>query len=296
MEKFSNWRDKGTGISPFMPTPEQATLFMIVPKAIAFLMKMPIFVLALGVYFLLPFPAIGRFIIFVLFGFRNYDLTVDGVKKSRTDEINATKPTVGDFVVVNYQSPIDGLILAALSNANWSKIAILIPNKEGELYQYSIWGLIRYTLSTNIGVPTSTIKIGNYSSLKDKLVFCFIEGTPSNNKSILPFMDSFVAIPKAAFNFKTLILKIQPGYLTTPLPIVSKRRYFVRLLTNLSKNSSIRAKIFKHAPTESKDTFDFRLLKHCFEVGQLNLIGQDLNINQKINFYNYYIDHKVKKQ
>lgn len=296
MEKFSNWRDKGTGISPFMPTPEPAALFMILPKAIVFLMKMPIFVLSLALYLLLPFPPIGRFIILVLFGFKQYDLTVDGIKKSKTREINASRPIVGDFVVVNYQSPIDGLILAALSNTNWNKIAILIPNREGELYQYSIWGLIRYTLSTDIGVPTSTIKISNYSSLKNKLVYCFIEGTPSNNKSILPFMDNLAAIPKNTFNFKTIILKIQPGYLTTPLPIVSKWRYFTSLLTNLNKNSSIRAKIFKHAPSELKDNFDFRLLKHCFEVGQLNLIGQDLNIGQKISFYNYYIDHKVKKQ
>lgn len=295
MEKFSNWRDKGTGISPFMPIPEPPALFMAVPKVIVSLIRLPILVLTLAVYFVLPFPAIGSFIVLVLFGFRNNDVSVDGVKRSKTDEINASRPTLNDFVVVNYLSPVDGLILASLSNANWNQIKLLVPNKDGEMYQYSIWGFIRYTLSTNIGVPTTQTRVTNYSTLKNRLVFCFIEGTPSNNKSILPFIDN-LAIPKSVFNFKTLILKIQPSYLTTPLPLVSKKVYFFKLLANLNKSSIIRAKIFRHTSTEMKEYFDFNLLRHCFEVGQLNLISKDLNIDQKIGFYKYYTDYKVKKQ
>lgn len=279
-----------------MPIPEPPARFMIIPKVIVALMRVPIFVFTLAVYMLLPVPAIGRFMMAVLFGFKHIDLSVDGVKRSKTDVINASKPTLNDFVVVNYQSPIDGLILASLSNVNWNKIAILIPNKAGDLYQYSIWSFIWCTLSTSIGVQTSGVKIGNYSALKDKLVFCFIEGTPSNNKSILPFIDNVTAVPMSAFTFKTLILKIQPSYLTTPLPIISKKCYFLKLLSNLNKSSAIRAKVFNHNATEFKDTFDFRLLKHFFEAGHLNLIGPDLNINQKLSFYNYYNDHKVKKQ
>lgn len=295
MEKFSNWRDRGTGISPFMPASETGSLVRAVVLLAVVLVKLPVFLAAVAVYFVLPFPSIGRFIVLVLFGFRNCDLTVAGVKKSRVDEINASRPTTNDFVVANYQSPIDALILASMSNASGRDVVVLVPNKAGELYQYGVWGFIGYTLSKNIGVQTSGTKVSNYSSFKNKLVFCFVEGTPSNNKCVLPFVD-IAPVPRYQFTFKTVILKLQPNTLTTPLPIIPTWRYLFNLLSNLNKSSLIRAKVFKHDANEIPDYFDFKMLKHCFEMGQLNLIGDDLNIDAKINFYNYYKDYKVKKR
>lgn len=292
MEKFSNWRDKGTGISPFMPTVQTNSSALskiyIIPKCLLLMVKLPIFLLACIVYSVVPSQTISRFIAFVLFGLRKYDLTVEGIKRTRLNEIESAKPKVNDLVVVNYVSPIDALLVYIISNASLRDIAFLIPNSKGQLYEYSIVSFFNHTFSNEFGNETSKILVKDLSKYKNKLVYVFLEGTPSNNKAVLPFISiSHVEIP-AFFSIKTLVLKLQPAQFTLSIPILSRSAYLRNLMTNVNKNSLLKAKLY------NLESFDIKEIKKSFELTSLNLIGNNLSITEKQNFYAYYINHEVK--
>lgn len=290
MEKFSEWRDKGTGISPFMPADERPNV--LVASAL-FIAKAPLVLFFVVATFIWRTPKVLYWALKLLFGIRRIEITVEGVKRSAKEEIYKNLPDIGDFVICNFTSPIDGLVLASMAKVNWDKIVILVPNKDGVLFQYSIWSLMKCAVTPTIGINTSSTKIDDYDQLRNKLVYCFIEGTPSNNKAILPFVN-IGPVPSNSFNVKTLLLKLMPNALTTPLP-VSLSSYFMSTIANTSKSSYIRVRIFNHHTRNSQRNFDLKLLKSCFESSQLNIIGSDLNIDQKIKFYVYYTDYNIKK-
>ncbi|CAH2352586.1 lysophosphatidic acid:oleoyl-CoA acyltransferase 1 [[Candida] railenensis] len=295
MEKFSTWRDKGTGISPFMPVdaPPSSIASKYLAQPVLYVFKFPILIITLALYYaLIPFPAVANFIVTKLYGFRRIETTVDGLKRSKVAEIQAAKPKVNDIVVVNYVAPINGLILASIAQCSWRSIVILIPAANGEYYSYSIWDVFTRAMD-EISTPNPSAQpITDLTALKGKLVFIFPEGTPSNNRSILPFVTSKTNKLKVnnVFTFKTLSLKISPLHFTTPLPLTSKFAYVYSLLTNLHNKSVISVKIFEHGQSNE---LDFNLSKRSFETNQLNSVGDYLDIQMKEKFYAEYI--KVKR-
>ncbi|CUM67815.1 uncharacterized protein PRCAT00005521001 [Priceomyces carsonii] len=290
MEKFSNWRDKGTGISPFMPFTEPSKGLTqkigFIFNVIEVLFKAPIFIFLFILYQIVPYKVVGNLIL-LLCGFKGYDLLVEGIRKTKTDQIDLKRPRANDLVVVNYISPIDALIVSLCSNASYKNTRFIIPDKDGQLYSYSLWSFFNNCFNGNIGVPTSQEKISDLSDLRGELVFLFMEGTTSNNKGLLPFPPLKADIPDF-FKIKVLALKLQPVLLTLPLPVISKSCYIFRLLTNSSNKSSIKTKIYE------LNEFDIEQIKKSFELSLLYLIGNDLNIEEKAKFYNYYLDHHIK--
>lgn len=293
MEKFSSWRDKATGISPFMPNQfplvqEKSPIkkwTKIILKSPIFVLKFPFFLLISLLYSILGLPILLKFIIRFLFGFNRIDFSVDGVKKSQTDKLNSFKPHPNDIIVANYISPLDGYFFAMLSNS--SKIVILVPDKKGDLYQHTPRSLFNHCFTYDNGKQPL---VEDLSTLKDKIVFLLLEGTPSNNKSVLPFikLNSRYKFDEN-FKIKSLILKIIPNYFTLPISYIGKFQYLFQLLTNLSKNSLIRFKIYKYY------NFDLTEIRCSYELNSLSLINQDLNLDSKEKFINYYFDHSVNK-
>ncbi|CAX44646.1 vacuolar sorting protein, putative [Candida dubliniensis CD36] len=290
MEKFSSWRDKGTGISPFMPqklpTFQNNIILSVASKSPIFLIKLPFFIITYLIYTITGLNFILKFILTILFGFNRIEFTVDGIKKSQIDKLIKYKPQKGDLIITNYITPLDGYFLSLLSGNN-SKIVLLIPNKSGDLYQYSPLGLFNYTFNYNDGGKL----IQDLSKLQNKIVFLFLEGTPSNNKSILPFIK---LNSKYSFNdnfiIKSLIVKLKPNYFTLPIPhITTKLQYFFELLTNLSPKI-IHYKIYKF-----DNEFNISKIRNSFELNSLTSISQDLNIDSKNKFIDYYFDHSIKK-
>lgn len=295
MEKFSNWRDKGTGISPFMPVDSQP--LGIAGRALQLLLvvaKLPIFVVVyLGYLTICPFASVANFLVVTLFGFRKVEVTADGVKKSRSKEVDAQRPGPNDVVVVNYVSPIDPLILASIAKVSWRNIYFLIPDNSGDLYEYSAWGAAKQALSPSAeNALLSTEKVTDLSRYSSKLVYIFAEGTTSNNRSILPFMGvpaiEGLSHGNNKFTFKTVLLKISPNSFTTPLPLHSLSGYLFSLLANISGKSGVRAKIFTH-----QNGIDLVASKRSFELNQLTSVGNELDILLKEAFHSQYL--KVKK-
>ncbi|EGW34999.1 uncharacterized protein SPAPADRAFT_53362 [Spathaspora passalidarum NRRL Y-27907] len=288
MEKFSAWRDKATGISPFMPTkfplvqePSAVKrLGSYTLKTPIFIVKFPFFVLAYLLYTLTRWIGFAKFVIQLLFGLTT-TFTVDGVKKSQTEKLEQYKPKAGDVLVTNYISPLDGFIVSVLANS--SNTVFLIPNKQGTLYQYSALEVFNHCFSYEESKP-----VDDLSKLKNKIVVLLLEGTPSNNKSLLPFIKLDNKYNFDGFNVKSLVLKLSPSYFTLPIPYLGKFQYLFQLLTNLSK-CSIKIKIYKF------DKFDLNQIKNSFELNALTLINQELNLDSKQRFINYYFDHNIKK-
>ncbi|RLV85072.1 Lysophosphatidic acid:oleoyl-CoA acyltransferase 1 [Meyerozyma sp. JA9] len=293
MEKFSNWRDKGTGISPFMPVPVPHSTSSMAP--LVFLLRLPVVILTGLLYVVFPIQVVAKSIVLVLLGFNRFDLSVEGVRRSKIDEIDNSRPNVGDFVIANYTSPLDGFFLAGLSNTFWYKIVLLVPDEKGQLYEYSIWSFFWLTLSRDIGVATSKVK-ADYSKYTNKLVFLFAEGTPSNNKALLSFIPNIPPVPtKLGFNFKTIALRIFPPYLTTPVPVVSPFSYLYQVISHYDRNSYIRAKIIKHDRFSYGNQYNINDASASFELAQLNVISKDLGIQEKRKFYSYFVDYQVSK-
>ncbi|EGV60018.1 hypothetical protein PSN45_002250 [Yamadazyma tenuis] len=248
MEKFSNWRDKGTGIAPFWPTQYPRVGAKLPLQVVLFVLKLPFFLL------LLPFVLLGataskHLCLKYLFNF-GYVLP-------------ATKN--GDFVIVNYSSP---LLIFLLSSV------VLIPDQEGTLYSYSPIQLLQHALGSDVK-GTEVVELSKFTK---SVVFCLIEGTPTNNKSVLKFIKLNSKYSLESFNLKTLIVKINPAYFNLPLPS-SALKFFYNLLIN--SPSSISLKLVSHI------RFDVDLSKAAFRNANLHTVN--FSVSDKQEFYDYYL-------
>ena len=109
----------------------------------------------------------------------------------------------------------------------------MIPNESGDLYQYSPLGLFNHSFTyfnsnsnSNSNSSSSGKLVEDVSKLQNKIVFLFLEGTLSNNKSILPFIKLNSKYSFDDFNIKSLVVKLIPNYFTLPIPHVSNYNIF----------------------------------------------------------------------
>lgn len=272
MEKFSAWRDKGTGISPFMPTEiPKSPVRKYVVDPVLLLVKIPIFfIVYLGAY-LFPKQAFNA-ALSLLFAI-DVDLLVEGVRRTKTAEIDRVRPTVNLVVVSNWISPLDVFVLYSVANvASLSHVAVVVPTKTG-LYCVDAW----QSMWVFFGCDIQTVgeKIASLSAVKDKLVIFFAEGTSSNNKAVLP-----VTLPEnvPVFTYQTAVVKMYPNSLTVPIPTTA-REYLVRLLTHGGKGL-IKVKLVPMAKVSSG------AVKLVYADNGLSTV--ELGAEQKQQFCEYY--------
>lgn len=248
MEKFSNWRDKGTGISPFMPVAYPKLGASLPLNLVLFLIKVPFFLLSFPLVFV-NLSLIKNFHLKFLFNFK----------------VNTPKFQKNDFVITNYTSPLLIYLLGGV---------ILIPDTDGTLYEYSILQLMNHSF----GIKVTGTEVIDLLKYKNKVLFCLIEGTTTNNKAILKFIELKKTYTFEKFNLKTLVVKITPAYFCLPLPS-SILKFFFYLLTN--KPSTIALKLISH------NSFDLTLSKTAFRNSNLHTVN--FSITDKIEFYDYYL-------
>ena len=185
MEKFTDWRDKGTGIAPFFPPPtssKEGKVLNSVVYGFFFMIK---------IILLLPFIIVNQLtgskmalttILKRLFGW-SMDVNVIGVKRKAVTK-KEHYPTAGNLYLVNYQSALDAITLNLLSQGN---PIFLVPDNV-HIYKLSLWNFIRYTLDDgSLNISKYGEIVANINELKKSVNFLFIEGTCSNGKSTLPF-------------------------------------------------------------------------------------------------------------
>ncbi|KAG7193065.1 uncharacterized protein KQ657_001182 [Scheffersomyces spartinae] len=285
MEKFSAWRDSGTGISPFMPAPKPTPSFLKkVSSPFSLLWKVPVLVLAFvfGLY---------KFILISLYGFNNIDLTIDGVKKSKLEVIKSLRPDKGQVIFTNYVSPVDYMICKCISKSPSSTLC-LIPDTKGDLYQFTVSQFFSKTLSGQFDFGNG-IKFTDFKSLKSKTTFVFFEGTPSNNKAILPFIANLEGslLVNNATKLRVLALKVVPLLLTTPLPL-SSYSYYYELLTNSNRSNAIKCKLYDINDISKNINND---IVKAFEYSGLYQVGPNMIVENKKKFYDYYTNYQNRK-
>ncbi|GEQ69276.1 hypothetical protein JCM33374_g2947 [Metschnikowia sp. JCM 33374] len=290
MEKFSNWRDKGTGISPFLPVDAKVSpvrKYAVNPALLA--VKWPFFIALYLLASVAPKPA-TKLILKLLFSVSDIDLSVEGVRKSNTREIVKHKPSKGEIVVSNVVSPLDIFVIFIISTVtSLSSIAVVIPWKN-DLYAFTAWHAVSvFFLPLASSVIQGTRIEGNildHESLKGKLVVVFAEGTASNNKAILPLqsqcskvLSSGVSVPT-----KVTVLRYYPGTLTLPIPHMTQAQYVSKMLT-LPTKAFVKVKI---VPLQN---VTLKACEQAFVENGLNRV--ELGVEQKAEFFKYFQDYSL---
>jgi len=123
MEKYSQFRDRATGIAPFLPVSTPVSALATFTHAALFLFRLPFFIAYFLGYFLffhfLPLPVIFRKValwgLMAIPGIWWVDLQLDGVKRGTlADQPRERFPHPGSVIAANFSSPIDAIYLAAI--------------------------------------------------------------------------------------------------------------------------------------------------------------------------------------
>lgn len=310
MEKFTNWRDKGTGIAPFLPTPPPISqengvkaFFNGLKLSLKLILILPIILVAVVAKWTPVSRPLWKLAAILLCNW-DVQVSVDGVK--RRDQRSKHLPSKGQIYVVNYSSPLDCFVLWFISQGS---IALCIPINDGKtvsMHQLSMLEFVSFTLNGSLwesGNPAHRI-VKNVEELKNQVCYVFAEGTTSNGKSVLPFSitqdfwDSFLDVNAAgsSSSSKTQVskssatqrqvqvinLKINSS-LTTPLS-VGKWRYLLRVST---QGVSYKCKI--------SDRFQPNLEKMRIALcggDKFKLVGKELNADSKRKFAAKYGSRK----
>ena len=218
MEKYTKWRDAGTGIAPFLPVNAPDFSYGSLPFRVLTCIIKSILVLVAGLLFLLvdsffrfslgnvstsAFEGLrwvsARFFLFIS-GFYQIPVAFEGRKPS--------KPKAGDIVIANMTSPIDVMLLVYLYPS-----ALFTAGDIEMLYQpqsaLSAFFARFYTTRVRKGVPIQDLR----RQYKDRVIIICPEATTSNNRGLLSFCPLMVDSA-----FVVSIKYNNPPYLATPLP------------------------------------------------------------------------------
>lgn len=262
MEKYTQFRDKATGISPFMPLAHapsiaETAIFGTILAIIRTLLLIP----------LLPLQLWS--LISTVLGI-HHDLSVMGVK-------TMLYPSKGEIYCCNSSSPLDYLVVKYLSPTGSVLIVV-----DGQVIQVSGFQFLCYSLGMKAQGTAQPPDIHITSP-----IFLFPEGTTSNGKSLLKFIPSEKQFKELSKGLKIKALCIRtPTHMTTPLPS-SKINYLWRLLSS-PQSTTIRAKIgFIQGDS-------FLEIKQSFE--QMKLRSVALGISDKEQFLELYQANQLKSK
>ncbi|KAK1573922.1 acyltransferase [Colletotrichum navitas] len=227
MEKFSQFRDKGSGISPFIPVKTGLSPVSSVFHAFLFLVRLPIFITYVAAYFLflqhLPFlpVAVRKVLLWGMMGIPGIwwvDLQLDGVRRGTLAEQPPQRfPHPGSVIAANFTSPIDAIYLAAIFDPIFT---ISYPNTRS-VEQISLLRAVCHAFSPVRFAPRPGARLTDLAALlrkyPDRVVAVFPEGCTTNGKGVLPFTPSLLAVDPDVHIFPVSI-RYTPADVTTPVP------------------------------------------------------------------------------
>ncbi|EHK19580.1 uncharacterized protein TRIVIDRAFT_181702 [Trichoderma virens Gv29-8] len=226
MEKYSQFRDRATGIAPFLPVSSTSSAISTLTHVLLFLVRLPLFLTyALG-YFLvfhpLPLPVFVRKIalwgLMAIPGIWWIDLQLDGVKRGTLSEQPRERvPHPGSIIAANFTSPVDAIYLAAIFDP------VFTVSYPGERRVRRI-GLLSAVMKALAPVTTEPAETADLVDLKDlvkqypnRVIAVFPECGTTNGKAILPFSPSILQTP-ADMHIFPVSIRYTPSEITTPIP------------------------------------------------------------------------------
>ncbi|KAM0151120.1 hypothetical protein ACHAQE_008671 [Botrytis cinerea] len=226
MEKYSQFRDRGSGIAPFLPVQTPSAGIYAPVHLFLFLFKLPIFLTISTTYFLFLqwFPLgslLKKAILWMILGIPGVwwiDLQIDGVKKgSLAKKREGRVPEPSDIIASSFTSPIDSLYLAAIFDPIFT---VSYPHTR-QVHQISLLGAIFRALQSPKEYPPKGSKMTDLSALLSRFpgraIVVFPECTTTNGKGILPVSQSLLTAPSGTKIFP-ISLRYSPSDITTPVP------------------------------------------------------------------------------
>ncbi|KAM0274881.1 hypothetical protein ACHAQH_007770 [Verticillium albo-atrum] len=226
MEKFSQFRDKGSGISPFMPIKTPVSSLTYALHTSLFLLRLPLFLTLTAAYFLflhhLPLPVVARkallWSLMAIPGIWWIDLQLDGVRRGTLADQPANRfPHPASVIASTLTSPIDALYLAAIFDPIFTRS---YPTTR-KLERISLLGAVAAALGPVRLAPPPGAKLYDLDELlakhPNRVIAVFPEASTTNGKAVLPFTPSLLNAP-ADTDIFPVSLRYTPGDVTTPVP------------------------------------------------------------------------------
>ncbi|KAI0517590.1 hypothetical protein F5B22DRAFT_603476 [Xylaria bambusicola] len=245
MEKYSQFRDRGSGISPFLPIATPTSVFRNIGGAWLFLFRLPVFVLCCASFFLvldhIALLPVGRKILLWLIlatsGVWWIDLQLDGVKRGSLSQQDASRfPAERAIIAAQFTSPIDALYLASV----FDPIFVVSYPGTRKVKRVSLFRAATLALSSpNINAPEKGLT-DLRTLIKDnphRVIAVFPEMTTTNGKGILPLSTSLLTTPPNVKIFPVSLRYTAPD-ITTPVPgawssflwnLLSRPKHYIRV-------------------------------------------------------------------
>lgn len=226
MEKYSQFRDRGSGIAPFFPVSSGPAGIYLPVYVFLFFFKLPFLFTISATYFLVLqwFPLgslVKKAILWMILGIPGIwwiDLQIDGVKKgSLAKKHEGRVPQPSNIIASSFTSPIDSLYLAAIFDPIFT---VSYPHIRQVEY-ISLFGAILRALAKPKEYPSKGAKLTDLKTLvaehPNRAIVVFPECTTTNGKGILPFSPSLLTTPPGTKIFP-ISLRYTPPDITTPVP------------------------------------------------------------------------------
>ncbi|KAF2993445.1 hypothetical protein E8E13_001657 [Curvularia kusanoi] len=225
MEKYSQFRDKGTAIAPFLPVPPAPASIAWTPVyTFLFLFRLP-FALSLSVLFFglvewLPVGGTVKYLVlWALLGVTGVwwvDFQVDGVKRGKLSAAKEHLPKAGTIIASSFTSPLDPLYLAGIFQPIFTRS---YPNSR-RVERITLLRAILLAFAPPAIVPQDESKLVTLASLVEanpKSIICvFPECTTTNGRGILPLSPSLLSA-KGDTKIYPVNLRYSPQDVTTPV-------------------------------------------------------------------------------
>ncbi|KAI1637507.1 hypothetical protein F4809DRAFT_603890 [Biscogniauxia mediterranea] len=248
MEKYSQFRDRGSGISPFIPTTTPTSSIAKILHTGIFLFRLPLFLAYSFVFFLvldhLPLPQVVRkLLLWTMLGIPGIwwvDLQLDGVKRgSLSQQPSSRFPRERAIVAAQFTSPVDALYLAAI----FDPIFTLSYPGTRKVQRVSLFRAVLHALASPAlsPPPPSAKRLTTLRALVEanphRVIAVFPEMTTTNGKGILPLSPSLLSAPADAPIFP-VSMRYTPADITTPVPgawlaflwnLLSKPTHYIRV-------------------------------------------------------------------
>ncbi|KAI1814510.1 hypothetical protein GGS20DRAFT_576788 [Poronia punctata] len=270
MEKYSQFRDRGSGISPFLPTTTPTPVYAKVCGAVLASFRLTLLSAWCVLYFFvldnLPLPQVVRklylWTILLINGIWWVDLQLDGVKRGSLSQQPASRfPREHAVVAAQFTSPIDALYLAAIFDP------IFVASYPGtrKVKRICLFRAVVLALSPPSTAAPSETGLTTIRALLEenprRIIAVFPETTTTNGKGILPLSPSLLSTPADAKIFP-VSMRYTPADVTTPVPgtwftflwnLLSKPTHYIRVrVAEGISNTSAATNGLSHSATDEK--------------------------------------------
>ncbi|RDW90271.1 lysophosphatidic acid acyltransferase LOA1 [Aspergillus mulundensis] len=229
MERYNQFRDRGSGIAPFLPAPltPVPTWCPLPLRALLFIFRLPFLIFAFVAYFAvlqwLPIGSLGKkaalWCILAVPSIWWVDLQVEGVRKGQLSKQKSRLPGPGSVIAASFTSPIDALYLAAIFDPIFT--ASYAETKKVE--HISLFEAIvrAFDLPETHYEPRPGAQLVTIEELQRKYpgrpIAVFPECTTSNGHGVLPLSASLTTFLSSSKIFP-ISIRYQPEDVVTPLP------------------------------------------------------------------------------